>query len=141
MESIVKTRGTVLYVEDGEEARLLMEFAFQREGLEGVLHGVTDGREALDYLSGHGDYAARDAHPLPAVVLLDLNLAGALHGFDVLKWIRAHPVHSHLPVVIFSSSVLEEDRTRARLLGANDFVVTADTSRSSLYCLSLHLDS
>jgi CheY-like chemotaxis protein len=60
-------------------------------------------------------------NPLPAVVLLDLNLP-ELHGFEVLKWIRAHPVHAGLPVVVFTSSDLDEDRTRAQSTGATEFL-------------------
>ena len=60
-------------------------------------------------------------NPLPAVVLLDLNLP-ELHGFEVLKWIRAHPLHAGLPVVIFTSSNHEEDRARAQLTGATEFL-------------------
>ena len=53
-------------------------------------------------------------------MLLDLNLP-EMHGFDVLKWIRAHPVHSVLPVVVFTSSERQEDRERAASLGANEY--------------------
>ncbi len=43
-------------------------------------------------------------------------------GFEVLKWIRAHPTHARLPVVVFTSSEREEDRARAQELGASDFL-------------------
>ncbi len=114
-------KSIVLYVEDEESDRLLMRRAFQKAGLEPALRMVNHGQAAIDYLSGAGVYAQRGEYPLPAVVLLDLNLP-EVHGFDVLKWIRAQPAHSGLPVVVFTSSALEEDRHRAELLGANDFV-------------------
>lgn len=112
---------TVLYVEDEETDRFLVEHAFAREGFGSALRMVTHGQAAIDYLSGTGPFAERDRHPLPNLVLLDLNLPG-LPGFDVLEWIRAHPAHATLPVVIFTSSGREEDRHRARLLGATDFL-------------------
>ncbi len=111
----------VLYVEDEENDRILMGLAFQRAGLEAALRMVNHGQAAIDYLSGAGVYGEREKYPLPAVVLLDLNLP-EVHGFDVLKWIRAQPVHSGLPVVVFTSSARDEDRHRAELLGANDFL-------------------
>src|SRR5512133_1166228 len=92
---------TVLYVEDEEFDRFLMERAFAKAGLRGALQTVNDGRAAIQYLSGMNEYADRERHPLPAVVLLDLNLP-EVHGFDVLRWIRSQPGHSHLPVVVFS---------------------------------------
>lgn len=110
----------VLYVEDEEIDRFLMQRAFGKEGLATSLHTVNDGQAALDYLAGLGNYADRKMHPLPELVLLDLNLP-ELHGFEVLQRIRTHPANATLPVVIFSSSEREEDQARARLLGANDY--------------------
>ncbi len=114
-------KSIVLYVEDEESDRFLMRLAFQKVGLESALRMVDHGQGAIDYLSGSGEYGERGKYPIPGVVLLDLNLP-EVHGFDVLKWIRAHPAHSGLPVVVFTSSAREEDRDRAELLGANDFL-------------------
>ena len=82
---------------------------------------VRNGQEAIDYLSGTGPYGERTEYPLPAVVLLDLNLP-EVHGFEVLKWIRGQPAHNGLPVVVFTSSPREDDRQRAELLGATGFL-------------------
>jgi CheY-like chemotaxis protein len=112
---------TVLYVEDEEMDRFFMARAFAKEGLASALHMVNDGQGAIDYLSGAGEYADREKHPMPAVVLLDLNLP-EIHGFEVLKWIRAQPTHSRLPVVVFSSSERDDDQVRASILGAKEFV-------------------
>ncbi len=79
---------------------------------------MVDGHKKLEMRELAGGL---EAQPKPSVVLLDLNLP-EIHGFDVLKWIRAHPLHSELPVVVFSSSEREEDRARAKLLGANEFL-------------------
>ncbi|MGO8679224.1 MAG: response regulator [Limisphaerales bacterium] len=113
--------GTVLYVEDEEFDALFMHRAFERMGLEGSLKVVEDGQEAIDYLAGKGVYADRRAHPLPAVVLLDLKLP-VVSGFEVLEWLREQPEFKSLPVVIFSSSAQPEDQARASELGADDFV-------------------
>jgi CheY-like chemotaxis protein len=120
------TNGIVLYVEDEESDRFLMRTAFERQGLAAALQMVNDGKMAVDYLSGSGAYADRQAHPTPGVVLLDLNLP-EIHGFEVLKWIRAHPLHSTLPVVVFTSSRRDEDRARAKLLGANELLLKPST--------------
>ena len=111
----------VLYVEDDESDRFLMEKAFAKEGVVESLRMVGSGEEAIDYLSGKGVYADREQHPFPAVVLLDLNL-GPVHGFEVLNWIRTQSAQANLPVVVFSSSVREEDHAEARRLGANRFI-------------------
>jgi CheY-like chemotaxis protein len=113
--------GTTLYVEDEEADAIFMRRAFARQGSESALRVVRDGREAIDYLSGAGDYRDRMKYPLPTIVLLDLNLP-KVNGFEVLQWMRVHPDFACLPVVVFSSSTLEEDRVKAQRLGANEFV-------------------
>lgn len=118
--------GTVLYVEDEECDRMFMERAFQKAGMAHALRTVVNGQEAMDYLGGGGVYADRSQHPVPAVVLLDLNMP-LVGGFDVLKWMRERPELTDLPVVIFSSSSKEEDRVRARGLGAKEFVEKPQT--------------
>jgi CheY-like chemotaxis protein len=40
----------------------------------------------------------------------------------VLEWIRNHPDYARLPVLVFSSSTREDDRTKALELGADEFV-------------------
>jgi CheY-like chemotaxis protein len=55
------------------------------------------------------------------VVLLDLNLP-QVSGFGVLEWIQNHPDCARLPVVVFSSSTREDDRARAKELGADEFL-------------------
>ena len=82
---------------------------------------VTDGRAAMDYLSGAGDYGDREKYPVPGLVLLDLNLP-QIGGFQVLQWIRNNPDYARTPVVMFSSSTREDDRVRAKDLGADEFV-------------------
>jgi CheY-like chemotaxis protein len=120
VENSTKT-WTLLYVEDDENDVLFMEMALRRAGLQQQFRCVRNGQEALDYLSGTGDYAQRDQHPLPVLLLLDLNLP-AVSGFEVLAWLRKQPQFQSLPVVIFSSSSRPEDRQRALELGANDYV-------------------
>jgi len=114
-------QGNVLYVEDEENDALFMQRAFGSNGMAGRLRVVGDGRAAIDYLSGSGQYSDRTKYPLPALVLLDLNLP-QIPGFQVLEWIKNNPDYARLPVVVFSSSTREDDRVRARELGAEAFV-------------------
>jgi CheY-like chemotaxis protein len=115
------TTGTVLYVEDEEYDRLFMENAFRRAGIAEALRTVVNGQEAIDYLQGSALYADRQRYPRPALVLLDLNMP-LVSGFEVLEWIRERPELAALPVVVFSSSVRNEDQAKARELGANAFL-------------------
>jgi DNA-binding response OmpR family regulator len=113
--------GAVLYVEDEESDAIFMERAFDAKGLGGKLRLLGSGRAAIDYLSGSGQFGDREKYPVPALVLLDLNLP-QVSGFRVLEWMRNHPDYARMPVVVFSSSTREDDRVKARELGADEFL-------------------
>ena len=115
------TNASVLYAEDDENDLFFMRRAFQQEGLDHLLRTVSNGREAIGYLAGHGAFADRGRYPLPAVVLLDLNLP-LVAGFAVLEWLRERPEFRDLTVVVFSSSSREEDRVKASELAADEFL-------------------
>ncbi len=119
--SCMPASATVLYVEDEESDALFMRRAFAQAGPDLELQLATDGQQAIDYLSGRNSFGNREEYPVPAAVLLDLNLP-ELHGFEVLKWMRRQPEYAGTPVVIFSSSSNNEDKVTARKLGANEFV-------------------
>lgn len=113
---------TILYVEDEPNDVLFMRLGFQALNEGPRLRDVQDGRTAMAYLLGEGVYADRAIHPLPQLVLLDLNLP-SISGFDLLRWMRQEPSLKELPVVIFSSSGRPEDRSQAKELGADDYLL------------------
>jgi CheY-like chemotaxis protein len=113
---------TVLVAEDDRSDELLLKLAFKRAGMVVDLKFVRDGQEAIDYLSGQGQFDNPDLNPLPVLILLDLKMP-RLNGFDVLKWVRQRSDLKRMVVVIFSSSNLGEDINRAYDLGANSYVV------------------
>jgi CheY-like chemotaxis protein len=115
------SRALILYVEDEPDDVLFMRNAFERAGLADSLRAVGDGRDAIEYLAGNGAYADRGQHPLPALILLDLNLP-VVSGFEVLKWLRGSAEFKRVPVVVFSSSTWDDDKVKARELGANEFM-------------------
>lgn len=115
-------RSLILHVEDEADDALFVGLAFKKAKVDYALHRVGDGREAIRYLAGQGEYADRSRHPLPHLILLDLKLP-LLNGFEVLSWIRSQPHFHHLPVVVLSGSELEEDRAEAARLGATSYLV------------------
>jgi CheY-like chemotaxis protein len=65
---------------------------------------------------------ADESQPLPALVLLDLNLP--IHsGLDILRWIRAQPRLKDLPVYVYSASIRTQDAERAKEAGATEYLV------------------
>ena len=90
----------------------------RRTNLKNPVDVARDGQEALDYLFGNHDQAAK---PVPVVVLLDLMLP-RVDGFEVLKRIRAEERTRRMPVVILTSSSEDRDLINGYDLGANSYV-------------------
>lgn len=112
----------VLLVDDNADDVLLMTRAFNATSLAARLKVLGDGAAAIEYLSGAGEYADRTAHPLPALMLLDLKMP-RVSGFAVLEWLRQQPALKRLPVVVLTASSQENDVSRAYDLGANSYIV------------------
>jgi CheY-like chemotaxis protein len=112
----------ILLVEDNPDELRIIEHVFKEARIANFLEHVSSAEEAIAYLSGTGKYADRHVHPLPCLVLLDLKLPGAT-GFDVLNWVRAHPILRKLAVVVLTHSGEKADIDRAYGLGANSYLV------------------
>jgi CheY-like chemotaxis protein len=76
---------TILIAEDSESDVFFLLHAFSRSKVKNPIYVVRTGREAMDYLSGVGDFADRTSFPFPGVVFLDL-LMPHPDGFEILKW-------------------------------------------------------
>jgi CheY-like chemotaxis protein len=128
---------SILYAEDEEADVMLLQHAMAKAGVRNPLETVKDGKLAKDYLAGKGPFADRKLHPLPGLVLLDLNLP-YWSGFEVLEWIRQQPHVRRVPVIIFSSSSRPDDIARAYDAGANAYLLKPN-SLSELTALTLAL--
>ena len=113
---------TLLLIEDDENDAFFFERALRKAAVSHPLRVVHDGQEAIHYLGGSGSYTDREAHPLPRLVVLDLNLP-VKHGIDVLKWMRARPETANTVVVVLTSSTDVLDRHEAYTFGANSYLV------------------
>jgi CheY-like chemotaxis protein len=112
----------LLVAEDQPDDVFLLRLALQKATLKITLFEVRDGQEAVDYLAGEGPYADRQTYPLPNLFLLDLKMP-RMNGFDVLAWLEGRPDFDQLPIVVLSSSNLEQDVQMAKEFGVDDFRV------------------
>lgn len=116
-----RTDVDVLLVEDNlSDAELIIE-ALGRERLAERLHHVHDGAEALDFLFCRGAYEAREFGRPPRLVLLDVKLP-KVDGLAVLRELKQDPRTAPIPVVMLTSSNIEQDVTQGYRLGANSYV-------------------
>ena len=113
---------TILLVEDDENDVFFMKRAMKLAEMLNPVQVASDGREAIHYLGGTGEYSDRGQFPLPCLVLLDLKLPQVM-GLDVLKWIREQRELKTLIVLVFTSSNLPQDISKAHFLGANSYLV------------------
>ena len=112
----MKNRGTLLYVEDSPDDAYLILRAFQRVCPEIPVAHVPDDETARQYLAGEGKFRDRGRYPLPGLVLLDSTLPHR-SSLGLLEWIRGHPDHQELPVLVLSSSDHDQDVAHAKRLG------------------------
>jgi CheY-like chemotaxis protein len=128
---------TILLVDDSTNDIFLMRTAFKKAEFSSQLYEVHNGEEAIAYLKGEGAYSDRNKHPLPSVMLLDLNMP-MKNGFDVLSWVRSQPEFKRLSITILTASMRPEDVERAFDLGANSYLVkpsNLDALASMIRCL------
>ena len=113
---------SILLVEDNPMDVELILDAFKEARLTNIIHVAANGKEALDYVLGQGEYADRKQYPLPDIVLLDLKMPG-IDGHEVLRQIKSRDKLKRLPVIILTSSSDEGDRAMSYDNGANSYLV------------------
>lgn len=115
-------RRCVLLAEDEPNDVFLLKHAFEKASVENPLYTVSDGQEAIDYLSGTGKFSDRIQFPFPNLLILDLKMPRKT-GLQVLQWLQNDQKLRNLPTIILSSSAHPDDVDKAYLLGANAFIV------------------
>ena len=88
---------SVLLIEDDDAerqviCRALESFADIRPEI------VSSSKEALECLKGERHWQNRAKHPLPIVIVLDLQL-GNPSGLEVLQWLKSQDILRRIPVI------------------------------------------
>jgi CheY-like chemotaxis protein len=111
----------ILLVEDNAAHAELVKRNLAQHRVAIVVHHVSDGAAALDYLFQRGDYS--DLRPEDGVnlVLLDLRLP-KVDGLEVLRQIKQSEQLKRIPVVILTTSEAEQDVASAYQYHANSYV-------------------
>ena len=111
----------ILLVEDNPDDEALTLRALRKNNINNNIFVVRDGAEALDFLFCTHNYADRDPHDMPNLILLDIKLP-KMDGLEVLRRIRADKRTHLLPVVILTSSKEQEDLVQGYKGGVNSYV-------------------
>jgi chemotaxis family two-component system response regulator Rcp1 len=109
----------ILLVEDNPgDVRLIQEGL--RDGkILNQLSTVSNGQQAMELLRQQGNYAQARR---PELILLDLNLPRK-DGREVLQEVKTDPNLRSIPIVIITSSPVEEDILKSYNAHANCYIV------------------
>ncbi|MBI3726455.1 response regulator [bacterium] len=116
----------ILYAEDDEDDRRLVEDALKESQLPNELRFVEDGEELVECLNGRGKNAGA---PRPDLIFLDLWMPKK-DGHEALAEIKATPSLRQIPVIVLTTSRAEEDVFRSYDLGASSFIRKTTTFES-----------
>jgi CheY-like chemotaxis protein len=127
----------ILMADDDEDDQMLVADALRQAGILNPLRFVSDGEELMRYLRGREEFASLPSAPRPGLLLLDLNMPRK-GGREALREIKADPSLRSIPVVVLTTSDMQDDVDLSYALGANSFIskpVTFDGLVNSLQIL------
>jgi two-component system response regulator len=112
----------IVIVEDDKNDALLIMRTLTKINLANNLLHLKDGAEALDFLFARNQFSSRNILNIPKVILLDIKMP-KVDGIQVLRQLKAHDIMKMIPVVMMTSSKLENDVISSYNLGVSSFVV------------------
>jgi len=112
----------ILIVEDDDDDFLIFNRALKKSNCQIPVKRLSSGEEALDYLFQHGDQVNLEHSPLPAIILLDLNMPG-IGGRAVLKETKDNEALKKIPIIVLTTSEDQKDIDRCYSDGANGYIV------------------
>ena len=129
--------GPVVIVDDDPYDAVLSEGVIDELHPRFLVQILASGENLIAYLQGDDLYRDRSRYPLPGLVLLDLKMP-KMDGFAVLEWLRGHPEHAEIPIVVLNGFVgMVEQVTRAYGQGAHAFLTKPVRLRDLQSILSL----
>jgi len=111
----------ILLVDDDVNHRFLIRRLLSKNSVKTEVVELEDGQQALEYIRRRGIYSDGERYPYPDFILLDIKMPG-IDGLKVLKVIKDDEQTQQTPVVMLTTSTLEEEIIQSYKDGANAFV-------------------
>lgn len=105
----------ILIVDDDPDDIDLLRSALHEIGVKEV-HGVYSMQKAIEFLQPI--VAIND---LPKLIITDLNMP-CHNGYELLKFVKTSPRYLHIPVIVFSTSLLGKEIQTSLALGALEYI-------------------
>jgi CheY-like chemotaxis protein len=103
--------------EDDDDHFFLVQKIFNDSARPATLQRSVDGEELLEHLAkAHAGDIEK-----PCLIILDVNMPRK-DGWEALREIKADPNWRQTPVIVLSTSDVEEDKLRGYELGANSYI-------------------
>ncbi len=123
----------VVTIEDDAGQAELIQRAIRRWSNQVEVLHLVSGREVMSsFFNGHG----RGCESIPSLILLDIQL-GDMDGLDILRHFRESDLYRFVPIIVLTSSDIEEEVLRAYDNHANSFVVKA-TDHQDAFMEEIH---
>ena len=103
---------TILVMEDDNTTRSILEFLLEKD--QG--YKVRGAHDVASFV------AAIQQKPLPDLLILDIEFPGEVSGFNVLSKVRAHPMISKMPVILFTMHSDPAHLQKGLALGADAYL-------------------
>jgi CheY-like chemotaxis protein len=117
---------TILMADDDADDRMMTGKALELSRGGRDLRFVGDGDELMDYLTRRHKYADPLTSPRPGIILLDLNMPKK-GGHAALEEIKTNPKIRGIPIVVLTTSNVEEDIQLSYDRGASSFITKPNT--------------
>ena len=102
-------KGTILYVEDNQDNRLLVQRVLTANGY--TIDEAKNGQEALDYLKAKS----------PNLILMDISMPD-MDGYALTAKIKAMPEFAKTPIIAMTANVMRGDRERSLEAGCDGYI-------------------
>lgn len=103
------SNGTVMYVEDNLENRILVRRVLMAEGYDVLEAGSA--QEALQILQ----------EQVPDIILVDINMP-EVDGYTLTRTIRSMPGLANVPIIALTANVLRGDREKSLEAGCDGYI-------------------
>ena len=120
---------TILIVDDSAFIRKMIENTLRSAGYNIIT--AKDGGDALEMLMEFESLAEQDNASISdfvSAVITDVEMP-RMDGMHLVKRLRESKAYQQMPIVMFSSLMSEDNRTKAMALGANDTITKPEISR------------
>lgn len=102
-------KGTILYVEDNPENRMLVRRVLVAEKY--ALHEANNAGQALDILKSNQ----------PDLILMDINMPD-IDGYTLTAQIKSMPGYERIPIIAITANVMRGDREKTLEAGCDGYI-------------------